>query len=235
MDYKDFESGLDENNFWFLRKTEFIGIILKKLNLNKNIKILNIGAGTGNDISEMRNYGNVFVLDVDEKALNLIPDDLVEEKILADACNIPYPNNSFDLVVAFDVLEHIKDDAKVVFEVNRVLRPDGYFVFTVPAYGFLFSSHDKYLDHYRRYNKKKILSLLHQFKKIELGNWFFALFIPVAIQRLITKNKKYKPVTFTKIMDFIGNNILTLENYLFKKGVRYPWGLSFYGIFKKNK
>lgn len=234
MDYKDYQIGLRDNNFWFYRKTEFIGILLKKINLSKNLKILDIGAGTGNDVNQIRKFGSVFVLDIDKKSLDLIPDNLVEEKLVADACNIPYPDNIFDVVVSFDVLEHIKDDFLVVSEIKRVLKPGGFFIFTVPAYNFLFSAHDKYLQHHRRYNKRGLLYLLKDFKKIELGNWFFTLFLPVALQRLINKNRLYKPMKISKWMDFIGNKILGFENFLFKKGLRYPFGLSFYGIYKKN-
>ena len=235
MDYKDYQAGLKEDWFWFLGKTEFIGLLLNQLNLPKKIKILNIGAGTGNDIHQIKKFGKVFVLDIDKKALNLIPDSLVEEKVIADACNIPYPDNSFDVVVSFDVLEHIKDDIKVVSEVRRILRPGGFFVFTVPAYNFLFSAHDKYLDHFRRYNKYQLTSLLKNFQRIKLGNWFFFLFIPIALYRLINKNREYKFVTFSKMLNLLGRGILSLENYLFKKGLRYPFGLSFYGVYKNNE
>ena len=234
MDYKDYASGLRANNFWFYRKTEFIGILLEKLKLNKNIKILNIGAGTGNDIETIKKFGQISVLDIDKKVLDLIPNNLVKEKVIADACNLPFDNNSFDLVVSFDVLEHIKNDNQAVLEIKRVLKFNGLFVFTVPAYNFLFSSHDRYLEHFRRYNKKQIQKLLNSFDKIELGNWFFTLFLPISVHRLINKNNNYKLIKISKITDFFGNKILKLENLLFKYGIKYPIGLSFYGIYKKK-
>lgn len=234
MDYKDYQSGYKGNGFWFFGKTEFIGLLLEQLNLPKNINILNVGAGTGNDIHQIKKNGNVFVLDIDKKALDLISDNLVVEKKVASACNIPYPENNFDIVVAFDVLEHIEDDHKAVSEIKRVLKPGGFLIFTVPAYSFLFSAHDKYLDHYRRYNRSNIKKLLKDFKKIQLGNWFFFLFIPITLHRLINRNREYKLIKFPKILNLLGCGILSFENYLFKKGLRYPWGSSFYGIYKKD-
>lgn len=241
MDYKDYLADAQGNNFWFYRKTEFIGILLDNLKLNKDIKILNLGAGTGQDLETIKKFGDVSVLDIDSRALDLIPDNAVENKILADACDTKLPENSFDLILAFDLLEHIKDDKKAVLEVLRLLRPGGYFVFTVPAYSFLFSAHDKYLEHYRRYNKKDLLSLFNNlsFKKIELSNWFFFLFPVIALYRLAIKKLKikhenYKIIVIPKFWDFIGNiTILNFENFLFKKGVRYPFGSTFYGIYKK--
>lgn len=234
MDYKDIQAGFKPYNFWFKAKTNFIGILIEKLNLNKDISILNIGSGTGSDIIEINRYGKVTVLDINKNALDLIPDDLVENKILADACNIPLKDKSFDLVLALDVLEHIKDDYKVISEIKRILKNNGRFIFTVPAYNFLFSSHDSYLNHFRRYDKKTLKNLLKPLKKLELSNWFFVLFLPAAFIRLIHKNKKYKPQKIGRSVDFLGNKILKIENFLFKKGIRYPWGLSFYGIYEKK-
>jgi len=241
VDYKDYVANAQGNNFWFYRKTEFIGILLDNLKLDKNIKILNIGAGTGQDLDTIKKFGTVTVLDIDQKALNLIPDNIVEKKILADACDTKLPESNFDLILAFDLLEHIKDDKKAVLEVLRLLKPGGHFVFTVPAYSFLFSAHDRYLEHFRRYNKKDLINLFGNlnFKKIELGNWFFFIFPAIFCYRYIIKilkikHEKYKIVVINRFWDFIGNiTILKFENFLFKKGMRYPFGSTFYGIYKK--
>ena len=230
MDYKDYQAGFKTNNFWFLKKTELISILLEKLNLPNNIKILNVGAGTGEDVLEIKKFGKVFVLDIDERPLSLIPDDLVEDKKIADACNIPYSDKMFDLVLSFDVLEHIENDKKAINEIQRVLRDNGVFVFTVPAYNFLFSAHDRYLSHFRRYNKKELEVLLSEFEKIDFGYWIFLLFFPFAFHRLIHKHSKYKILNIPKILDFIANKILSIENFFIKKGIKYPLGLSIYGI-----
>jgi ubiquinone/menaquinone biosynthesis C-methylase UbiE len=109
------------------------------------LRILNIGAGAGDDLPVIGSFGKVTVIDVDEKALDMIPEGACEEKMPGDACALPFEDNTFDLAVAFDVLEHIEDDVKAVAELNRVLKTGGRFIFSVPANQSLFSSHDRAL------------------------------------------------------------------------------------------
>ncbi len=63
---------------------------------------------------------------------------------------LPMRSGSIDLVVAFDVLEHILDDAAALREVERVLRPGGCLLVTVPADMDLWSAHDEAVGHVRR-------------------------------------------------------------------------------------
>ncbi|MBD3231372.1 methyltransferase domain-containing protein [Candidatus Dependentiae bacterium] len=67
------------------------------------------------------------------------------------------------MVVAFDVLEHIKNDHLAVKEITRVLKKGVIFIFTVSALNFLYSHHDKFLEHYRRYDKDSLKKLLNDF------------------------------------------------------------------------
>ncbi|MER3559157.1 MAG: methyltransferase type 11, partial [Armatimonadota bacterium] len=64
---------------------------------------------------------------------------------------LPFVNESFRLIVALDVLEHLPDEAHALAELWRVLEPDGWLITTVPAYRWLWSKHDVALHHYRRY------------------------------------------------------------------------------------
>ena len=164
MDYKDLQAGQTNENFWFKAKNDLIDILIKKVCKNKKqLKILNIGAGTGDDLEVLSKYGKNYMVDIDKNALSIIENKLCEEKKVADACKLPYNDNFFDVVVSFDVFEHIINDKKSVDEVYRVLKNGGVLIFTVPAFQSLFSSHDKALQHQRRYNKKSVKDLLSKF------------------------------------------------------------------------
>ena len=165
----------------------------------KNLKILNIGAGTGVDLEIMNRFGNIYIIDVNKKALDLIPSNLYSEKKVCDATALPYPNEFFDIVCSFDVFEHIKNDKKAVLEAHRVLKKKGLLLLMVPAFNFLFSAHDKALLHYRRYSKKKLYELLRIFKNEYLSYWNSILFIPLSILRILKKkeqNQKQIILTF---------------------------------------
>ena len=57
---------------------------------------------------------------------------------------LPFPNNSFDLILSHEVLEHVQDDAQAVSEMLRVLRPGGRVVVFVPNRGYPFETHGVY-------------------------------------------------------------------------------------------
>ena len=126
MDYKDLQAGQVKDNFWFRGKNHLIDVLLSKTcKNNRDINILNIGAGTGDDLEVLNKYGNNYLIDIDRDALSMIDNNLCVEKKLCDACDLPYENNFFDIVVSFDVFEHIKNDGKAVREVYRVLKKEG--------------------------------------------------------------------------------------------------------------
>ena len=104
----------------------------------------------------LKKFGKIYAIDIDKKALDLIPNNICFEKKIANVNDLPYSDNFFDLIVAFDVLEHIKKDSGAIKEIHRVLKKKGYFIFSVPAFPILFGSHDRALNHYRRYNKKTL-------------------------------------------------------------------------------
>ena len=234
MDYKDYERGHKGTNFWFKGKCELIGILLNKTN-KKGMKILDIGAGTGEDLDVLNNFGSCYVLDINLEALEQVPENLCIDKKCGDANNLPYESEFFDLVVAFDVFEHIDNDYKALDEIKRVLKPDGLLVFTVPAFQFLYGPHDKALDHKRRYSRKTLSQLLSTLNCIYLNYWNFFMFLPIATFRLIRKNAtpNVDPFTFNKSIDNMLYFLLQIENKLVKKSFKLPFGLSLIGICKK--
>jgi SAM-dependent methyltransferase len=233
MDFKDVQFGAEENHFWFRAKYDLIHVLLRNISASKKIKILDVGAGTGQDLKTIKQFGDVYAIDLDEKAIELIPAAFVVEKKVADVLQIPYPNDYFDFVVAFDVLEHIKEDSGATQEILRVLRPGGSFVFTVPAFNCIYSSHDKILNHYRRYNKRMINTLLKNFECKKLGYWFFSLFLPALIVRMFDRNISSRKAFFC-IFNRLLYSILKVENWLISKGVKFPFGLSIFGIYEKK-
>lgn len=74
--------------------------------------------------------------------------------------DLPYADACFDLVTAFDVIEHVEDDEKVFAELTRVLRPGGQLIFSVPLHPELWTTFDDYVGHARRYEPAGLEALL---------------------------------------------------------------------------
>jgi SAM-dependent methyltransferase len=73
---------------------------------------------------------------------------------------LPFPDRAFDLVCAFDIVEHVEDDRRVFGEIARVARDDAVIVLSVPLHPQRWSSFDALVGHVRRYDADVLLELL---------------------------------------------------------------------------
>jgi SAM-dependent methyltransferase len=95
--------------------------------------------------------------------LDLFPDGLVSgEGVCGSATALPFVDGAFDVVAAFDVVEHCEDDALALSELARVLAPGGRMLLSVPAYQWAWSDHDVRAGHHRRYTRKRLVRLVEE-------------------------------------------------------------------------
>lgn len=236
MDRQYLQAGATPDFFYFKAKNRLIEVLLGKVKQGTRPKILDVGAGSGEELSVIKKFGDIYAAEPDHDLLKRIPEDLLVEINNCELIDIPYPDHFFDWVLAFDVLEHIQDDRAAVLQIRRVLKPGGFFIFTVPAFPSLFGAHDRALEHFRRYNKEMIRNLLVDFKGRELGYWMSFLFPPVALQRLLKRNSLHHRVQFMALPKFINRifySILVFESRLIKKRIPLPVGTTLYGIYQK--
>jgi 2-polyprenyl-3-methyl-5-hydroxy-6-metoxy-1,4-benzoquinol methylase len=120
-----------------------------------------------------------------------------KEELLAESGVRVVPSlenqNEFDLFLLMDVLEHIEDDRGALNLVLRHCRPGGYLFVTVPAMEWLWSGHDFYLGHKRRYTVNSLTQLFHFEPDLEIigVHYFYASILPVAIPlRLLRRGQK---------------------------------------------
>ena len=126
----------------------------------KDDVLLDCGAGTGRFAQEMESRCRVLVLDDHEEALRILRGRFRPEQILTlTGEHVPLPDRSLDYVTALDVLEHVPDDGAVVRGFERLLKPGGIAVVTVPASMALWSEWDVVLHHHRRYNRAQLRAL----------------------------------------------------------------------------
>ncbi|MBC7961750.1 MAG: class I SAM-dependent methyltransferase [Steroidobacteraceae bacterium] len=80
--------------------------------------------------------------------------------VSGEITDLPFGAGKFDLVCAFDVIEHTEDDRRVFGEVSRVLKQDGIFIFSVPLHAAFWTEFDAFVGHVRRYDPAALLELL---------------------------------------------------------------------------
>ncbi|MFK7797803.1 MAG: class I SAM-dependent methyltransferase [Aureispira sp.] len=238
MDYKDYEAGQTADNFWFRAKYGLIELLMEKNSQKQGaepLKILSIGTGTGDDLKILKQFGNNYVTDILPQALAVVPEEDCFEKRIADATNLPYDEGFFDIVVSFDVFEHIENDQKAVSEVYRVLKKGGSLVYSVPAGPGLFSSHDVALEHFRRYDKKMVKELFKDFKEVKVYSWNSLLYPLIAASRIKNKNRapQVDHPQLPAVVDSIFCGLLRFDNFLIRRGMSLPVGVSIAGWCEK--
>lgn len=97
------------------------------------------------------------------------------------------PSGPFDLVTAFDVLEHVEDDVAFIRGLFERLRPGGTLLVSVPAWPLLYGPHDELLAHHRRYRPREARALVlgGGFTIRRAGGLFHSLLPVRVIQRLL--------------------------------------------------
>ena len=117
------------------------------------IKILDVGCGTGANLEMLANFGKPEGVDVSDDALEFCRQKgLKVHKGLAE--KLPFEHESFDLVTALDVVEHLDDDIAGLKEMNRVMKNSGRALIFVPAFMWLWGVQDDVSNHRIRYTKK---------------------------------------------------------------------------------
>lgn len=147
---------LEDSYWWFVARRGLIAHLLGDLALPTTIDILDIGCGTGAMLDRLHEFGNVTGADFSPQALAYCRErgernGREYRLVRADVRSLPFADNSFDIVTAMDIIEHIDRDKDAMSEILRVLKPGGRLLATVPAYMALWSEHDHALHHHRRY------------------------------------------------------------------------------------
>jgi SAM-dependent methyltransferase len=235
---KNFDDIEEEINHWWIRtRFNYINEIIEYYN-SSNINIVEYGCGTCNNIYHLIN--NSPHSSKINSIIGIDPNlEILDNPVWAKDSNCFFDNSlsstyKADIILAMDVLEHIKEDHTALKEWRNTLKPDGLLLITVPAFQHLWSNHDIFLGHYKRYNKNSLNELAESvgFQTVKIQYAFSFIYPAVIILRKfipqINSNSDLK-----KSNKFI-NIILKLLGYLeYKAGGSNYFGTSVVGIFKK--
>ena len=233
----------EREHWWFVVRSDIICDRLDVLLEGKeDLQILNIGAATFRSSEYLSRYGTVTSLEFDEDCCDFVRDVLNKDVIQGSILELPFEENQFDLVCAFDVIEHVEDDTKAAEEMKRVCNSQGHLFITVPAYNFLWSDHDRINHHIRRYTRSKLQSLLksNKINTVRSTYFNFILFLPIFLVRILSNMKKSQTLSsdFEKFRPgSLGNRlckiIFSLERVLLK-WMGLPFGVSILHIQKND-
>ncbi len=152
-------------------------------------QILDIGCGTGATLDHLKRFGTVQGIDLFDLPLRFSRQRGHQRVLCASATELPFATDSFDLVTALDVIEHLDDDVGGLREIRRVLKPGAPAVIFVPAFQALWGPNDVQSGHKRRYRLPQLQRAVEaaglKLEKISYAN--LAMFAPIWLgRRLLT-------------------------------------------------
>ena len=227
---------LDERHWWYRARREILAeLIRREAQPPANAQILEIGCGTGHNLAMLREFGHVEGLELDEESRVLSEKRLGRKVMSAPLPELAgVPEKHYDLIGAFDVIEHIDDDSAALASIATRLTPSGKFVMTVPAHPWMWTAHDVVNHHKRRYSKRALKALIDgsPLELVKIG-YFNSLLFPLAVaERTVSKLRgkadadvKLPPAPLNAALE----KIFAAERYLVGR-LPLPPGLSLFAV-----
>lgn len=242
-DYFETLAKLEEDSFWFRARNRLIVWALREY-FPAARNFFEIGCGTGyvitgvrKELPDLKVSGSEIFLAGLPFARQRLPDVSLFQM---DARSIPF-FQEYDVIGAFDVLEHIEEDRDVLKEMYNAVRPGGGVLLAVPQHAWLWSRIDDASFHKRRYDRKDFV------QKIEAAGFrvrkvtsFVSLLLPLmALARmryLLPKQKENYQLEFKlgRSMNSILESILNLELSLIRTGLNFRLGGSLFLVATKE-
>lgn len=236
-------ANLEEANFWFRSRNQLILWAIEKYAPNFQ-SLLEIGCGTAyvlSGVSKKFPHATLSGSEIFLAGLGFAAARLPAVKFMQmDARTIPF-ENEFDVVGAFDVVEHIKEDEEVLSQIHACLKPEGVVFLTVPQHAWLWSAADDYACHERRYAAADLHRKIRTagFQLLRSTSFVTSLLPAMMVSRFFqrrTSTENFDASAELKISPWLNHlfwKILSFERTLIQKGLNFPVGGSRLIVAKK--
>jgi SAM-dependent methyltransferase len=181
-------SSLGQPDYWWYRaRADLLHVVFGSF-LGTPRRTLDVGSADAPSVGWMR-AGQPHV------TLDLFAEGLVPgEGVCGSAMALPFVDEAFDVVTAFDVVEHCEDDALALSELARVLAPGGRILLSVPAYQWAWSDHDVRAGHHRRYTRRRLTRLVDEAGlSVARSTYAFGAVFPLFVAERVRRRFKASP------------------------------------------
>ena len=181
-------------------------------------------------------YGRVLSLDYSVDALQFTRGRGMGELVSMDCTALPLADQTCDIALCLDVMEHIEDDRAFADELYRVLGTGGKLILSVPAGMWQWTRRDDVFGHYRRYSSRMLARVLAGAGfRVDILTYFNSLLLPLnALDVLVDKFRKDVSdencyPQFNPILNAILRWVFTLEKHLIPRP-GFPFGRSLLAV-----
>lgn len=195
---------VEQSHWWYTGRRRIIASFVEDICSrvkDRRPRILDVGCGTGANLLLLSKYGDAEGVDVSDDALAFCRERGLDRVTKGAGEELPHAEGTFDLVTAFDVVEHMDDDLAGLREMYRVLRPGGHALLFVPTFMFLWGLQDDVSNHRRRYRLPELRRVLEQAGfEIERSTYAnITFFLPILAVRKLMKLTGIKTSTENSI------------------------------------
>jgi SAM-dependent methyltransferase len=232
-------SKVEARSFWFRGRNDLIAWALRS-HFPNAASLLEVGCGTGFVLLALHTrYPGLRVCggELSPAGIEVARTRLPKVPIFQlDARHLPF-ESEFDVVAAFDVLEHIEDDERVLSEMARATTARGGVLVAVPQHPWLWGTVDDFSGHLRRYTRRELVTKLERagLRVVHMTSFVSLLLPVVAASRLARRGAAdvYDPRTeflMPRVVDRLFEKVMWLERKMIERGVRLPVGSSLLAV-----
>ena len=233
---------IEQSHWWYTGRRKilanFVADICRRVT-DRRARILDVGCGTGANLLMLSQYGDAEGVDISNDALAFCRERGLDQVKLGAGEKLPYDDGTFDLVTAFDVVEHMDDDLAGLREMRRVLRPGGRVLLFVPTFMFLWGVQDDVSNHRRRYRLPELRRVLEQ-AGFEIERTTYAnitFFLPILFIRQLMRVTGLKTESENNInvpaLNGVLGRLLGAESWILKR-MNIPFGVSGLCVARKS-
>jgi SAM-dependent methyltransferase len=174
---------VEDHSFWFKHRNDCISSLVSRF--VQRSRFADIGGGNGFVARRLQDDGHQVVLvEPGPDGAQMARDRGVARVICGTLGSAKPELGDLDAIGAFDVVEHIEDDAAFVKQVADALPEGGFFFSTVPTHSWMWSAADDEAGHFRRYTAENFSALLAPHFDVKFASYFFgALVLPIVAFR----------------------------------------------------
>ena len=252
-DYPD--SGFDltdenaESSFWVSSRNRlFKRIVQRHLLPTGKTKFLEIGCGTGDFIRQIAQNESLEITgsEIYLKGLVYAKKNLPGVEFIQFDVTQGKIDQQFHIITAFDVIEHVDNDAAALSNINQMLEDNGVLIISVPQHMFLWSKLDEIVKHKRRYSRRELVSKLkaNGFDVAYATSFLFVLFPLMLVSRLFDKGRDdpqlderalEKRVKFSAVVNSVFDFFMRIDESLIRMGASLPFGGTLVVIARKRQ